>query len=146
MTVIDRDLGYRALIRRLGRLNAVSLTVGIHADDGGDEHGGGGASVAEVAAFHEFGTATIPSRSFIGGGIDAHERELRELIKRSARRVVSNRRRLPATEAARVIGARAVALIQQRMRAGIDPPLVARAGVPLIDTGQLIASIRFKVR
>lgn len=154
MSVIDRDLGFRALMRRLADANVSAVTVGVHSDDGENTaEGGGNLTVLDVATFHEFGTMTIPERSFIRAGVDQNERVIRSLIKNVSRAIVSNRKRMSPRRALEIIGADITRKIQGRIRDGIDPPLaastLARKGgktTPLIDTGQLIQSITFQVR
>jgi hypothetical protein len=150
VTVIDRDLGFRALRRRVAATARERVTVGVHEDVGGEDHGEG-ITIAEIAAFHEFGTASIPERSFIRAGIDENRDRIRDLQRRLAKLVIANRTRMPPRRALELLGAKIATLIRERIRASIDPPLadstVDRKGssTPLIDTGQLIQSIAFKV-
>lgn len=147
MTVIVRDLGFNALLARLRRLGVSALTVGIHEDAGEEE----GTTVAQVAAWHEFGTTNddgaevIPERSFIRSTLDNERAGIEGLIKDVTRRVIRNRSRLGGRQALEIIGFDIQRRIQATIRAGIPPPLVVRKGTPLIDSGQLIQSITFKV-
>lgn len=136
------------------------ITIGIHADDGEKLHDDAtfeddGAlspsvalTVAEVGAFHEFGTRTIPQRSFIRGWFDENVASNRELVFSQLKLVVAGK--LPLETALERIALKAEAGVKLRIRNRIPPPLkpatIARKGssVPLIDTGQLRASIRGK--
>lgn len=152
--IIDRDLGFRALFVRLRVFQNMSLTVGIHEDDGSETHEEGAGeelTTLQVAAFHEFGTDRIPQRSWLVAGIAENEDRIAALMKRLARSVIANRSRLDPRRALDLLGLEITQLIQARIRAGIAPPLadvtIARKGssTPLIDTGQLIQSIRHRI-
>lgn len=149
--IIDRDLGFRALFARLRLSERVNVTVGIHQDDGSEAHEGTELTVVEIAAFHEFGTNRTPQRSWLVEGIAENENRIIDFMKGFGRRVISNRNRLDPRRALDLLGLEITRLLQARIRAGIPPPLadvtVALKGssTPLIDTGQLIQSIRHKV-
>ncbi len=152
--VTDRDLGFRALMRRLEQSGLSSVTVGVHSDEGGGPaEGGGNLTVLDVATFHEFGTIRTPERSFIRAGVDQNEKAIKVLIRDVTRAVISNRKRLSPRRALELIGADITRKIQGRIRDGIPPGLaastLARKGgktTPLIETGQLIQSITFQVQ
>lgn len=138
-----------------------SITVGVHGTEGGELHDGAtfaddGAlelpsdlTVADVASFHEFGTRNVPQRSFIRGWFDEQIDVNRELLRTALTEVVSGKR--PLQQALERVALKMEANVKRRIRNRIPPPLkpetIARKGssVPLIDTGQLRASIRAKV-
>lgn len=147
--VTDRDKGYRRLLKRLDKARrGAAVTVGIHGPEGGAGHSGG-LTVAEVATFHEFGTGSIPARSFVRGWADEKETENEEVIRAVAEGIVKGT--FTTQQGLERIGTRFVASIQARIAGGIGPALapstvVAKgSSVPLIDTGQLRSSITFKV-
>lgn len=148
--VIDRDLGWRALLARAGVSGTLQVTVGIHADEGGEGHGDSGLTVAAVAAFHEFGFG-VPQRSWLRDTIDAEEADLKRFMRQLGKAMISNRRRLRPRRALELFGLRVETAIRKRIRDGIPPELapatVAAKGstTPLIDTGQTIQSIASKV-
>ncbi len=131
-------------------MSGFALTVGIHEEEGSEVDDDAGATIATIAAVHEFGNSTVPRRSWLLDWISENESELAEAFRRSAREVAA--RRLTARVAWEQIGEFSVAGIQRRIRGNIGPPLspetVARKGssVALIDEGRMIASIRAKVR
>ncbi len=142
MTVIVRDLGFNALLARLRLLGSSGLTVGIH-EDAGEV---GGITVGAIGFIHEFGRGNVPERSWMRSTLDNERTKINSLIKDVTRRVISNRRRMPARQALGIIGLDVQRRMQETIRRGLSPPLVVRVGgTPLLDTGQLIASIRFKV-
>lgn len=155
MTVRERRRASPALSGKRAR-----ITIGIHGDEGADlrqdatfeDDGaltpGAGLTVAEVAAFHEFGTRTIPQRSFIRGWFDESIDANKALIQSQLKLVVQGR--LPLETALERVALKCEADVKRRIRNRIPPPLapatVARKGssVPLISTGQLRAAIRGK--
>lgn len=127
----------------------LDITVGVHTDDGAAGHGDG-LTVADIATFHEFGTQTVPMRSFIRGWYDENPEFIRDTLKRELTAVASGKRTLDQALA------RAALIfegsVKQRIASNIPPPLapatIARKGssVALIDTGQLRNAIRGRVK
>lgn len=144
--IADIDKGWRKLLKKAGLKKG--LTVGIHAEEGGAAHGEG-ATVAEVASYQEFGTETIPERSFIRAWADENQEKNLQMGEKIFALAVA--RGLDPIQAVNQIGQKLVSSIQARIAAGIppalDPKTISRKGssTPLIDTGQLKASIRYKV-
>jgi hypothetical protein len=146
----DVDRGYKKLFRTLkkSRLQDLVVTVGVHASAGG--HKSGDLTVAEVGAFHEFGLGNNPERSFIRAWFDETKGTNRKLLLAVYRKVLKGD--LDEARALGVMGAAFAGQIQERISKGIPPELapetVERKGSskPLIDTGQLRASVTFEVR
>jgi len=137
----------RKVLEALGRDRKVS--VGIHEAEGAAEHKGAGASVVEVGAFHEFGFG-VPRRSFIADWFDINEREAKQTLFQICKPAVTRPEYLDQGLAR--FAAWAVGQVQQRIAAGIEPALAESTirqkhgkTTPLIDTGQLRASIRGRV-
>lgn len=127
----------------------LEISVGIHTDDGAQGHSEG-LSVADIGGFHEFGTATVPMRSFIRGWWDESSEFIRETLKRELTAAAQGKRTVDqALERAALIFEGAV---KQRIARNIPPPLapatIARKGssVALIDTGALRNAIRGRVK
>ena len=148
---VSRDLASRR--DDLGRASRVSVTVGIHEEEGAAEEGAaeeGASTVAQVGLFHEMGTSTIPRRSWLADGISENEAEITEALRRVGRAVAQKTMRVDTAYAQ--LGEFIVAKLQARIRANIPPPLspvtVERKGssTALIDEGRLIDSIRSRVR
>lgn len=144
--VTVRDRGHAALMRRLARLHGSKVTVGIQSEEGGGV-ASGGLTVAEVAEINEFGHG-VPARSFVRAWADDSEAEIRAQAKSAAERVVKGTDPGAASDQA---GLWAVGSMQARIAGGIEPAnapsTIAKKGsdTPLINTGQLRASIRHKV-
>lgn len=125
----------------------LKLTVGLHSEEAGQ--GAGDLTLGDVGAFHEFGLGN-PQRSFVGSWADAQAARSHDDMRKLGVALVKGR--VPNART----GLHAIGLVyrgemQERISAGIDPPLadstVARKGssTPLIDTGQLRAGLRHKV-
>lgn len=140
-----RDNGMKALLKRLGE-GSKSITVGVHSDAGAESNG---TSIAAVAAYQEFGTATIPSRSFVRAWADEKAGDIRDALRKIGAGVLQGR--YTAAQGLAQAGVLFVGQIQKRISDGIPPPLadstVKRKGssTPLIDTGVLRSSVAFKV-
>lgn len=153
MKITDKDLGWKRLQDMLrksqGKAHAVVGVFGAKADE---DHGG--LPNVVIACTHEFGlkigNAVIPERSFIRGTVDAKTKEIAAMAKKLASLVIDGTTDIH--KALDVLGQYVRGLIQARISAGIPPPLkpatIARKGSskPLIDTGQLRASIDTEVR
>lgn len=145
----DRDRGYAALMNRLAQPKAI-VTVGIHEAEGAADHGEDGATVAEIGAFHEFGTTTIPRRSFIRDWADENEEKHKDDLRKIGRAILDGK--LKSTEQGlERFGALAKGEVQTRIADGIAPALAEStvetkgSSVPLIDTGVLRSSIEYRV-
>lgn len=143
------DRGANALLARAKRLSqGVEVRIGMLDKAQAEHKGTPGLTVAEVGTFHEFGLG-VPQRSFIRGwydeSVEENKRTMAVLQKQVLRGQVSEEQALAR------FGAKCVGDIQKRIVDGIEPPLaestVKRKGssTPLVDTGQLKASITFEV-
>lgn len=150
VSVRDTDRGMKAMLKRL-QADVGELTIGIHEAEGAlpkesDEGAQPDVTLLDVAIFHEFGTTTVPRRSFIGDWADenraAHEQQLRKMAKA----IVQGKVASPEVALGR-LGSLYVAEVQKRIADGIEPELaqstIDRKGSSksLIDTGQLRTSI-----
>ena len=72
MTVRDIDRGYARFVRELEKMGGgVSVTVGIHEEEGAEDHpGASSATIVEVGALAEFGTVNQEARSFLRSTFD----------------------------------------------------------------------------
>lgn len=146
MAVVDIDRGAKSLLARVAKAKGLTLSVGVHDSEGVASEGN--LTVADVATIHEFGTGTIPQRSFIREWADEKISENEALIKAVGEKVIKG---LDVRVGLDRLGLKFVGSIQGRISQGIPPPnapsTVARKGssTPLIDTGQLRSSIRHRV-
>ena len=106
-------------------------------------------TLVEVATWMEFGTKLVPQRSFLRGAIIQFRSELNKTTIQVHRQIT--RGKLTVDQGLRILGEAIQAKVQKRIRDGIGPELkratIVRKGssTPLIDTGQLVNSIRYKV-
>lgn len=150
----DTDRGFARLMRQLRGGFAERLAVGVLARTGSKRHPDGKINVAGLAMVHEYGSGSIPERSFIRSWADEKRAENMERIRRVARAVISRTGR--EERELREIGKEMVAEIRQRIADGLEPPLApstARrkgSSAPLIKastgTGALIRAIAAEVR
>ena len=147
----DVDHGYRDLLRRVfgAAARRTRIDIGLLSESGGEPDGDSGATVLDVGIFNEFGTDTIPERSFIRAWFDEAEPKLREDLTELMKSVIAGKR--TKEQILELLGQKTVGEIQERISAGIDPPnapsTIAKKGssTPLIDTGTLRSSISYRV-
>lgn len=143
----DTDLGLARIRSELEKAKHQNVTIGWHADA---THGEG-LTTAQVAAFHEFGVG-VPQRAMLSTTIDQRGTELLELAgKLYAGPLFAGN--LDADRALGLLGQAAQNAVQSKIRDGdpswapLSPETIKRKGSskPLIDTGQMIQSVRYKV-
>lgn len=149
--VEDRDLGMKAILRRIKSLN------GFVVDNGFPENGKttgryNMAQLAGVAGVNEFGGNegnNPPARSFLRSSFDSGIRETKKSIKRNI--AVLSEGKISRTKALSNMGKFQVRTIRKKIRFGRFAPLalatIAKKGhaTPLLETGQLFDSVQFKV-
>jgi hypothetical protein len=129
----------------LKRLQDSSITVGVHSDTGTYD---GGQTVVDVAAWNEFGTETIPERSFLRSTIGNNRAKYKGEFQKAYLEAIRGGMNLRAS--AGFIGNVARDDIKKTINDMKDPPnaasTIARKGFddPLIETRKLWASIKWK--
>lgn len=142
--IIDRDFGYARLITdldELGQADDIGVYVGFRARSGG-------ADLLVKAAANEFGTETIPERSFLRSTVD-DEREtyVRELTKATGQIVDGEITQAETT--LKRLGLRAVGDVQMKIVDLREPPnapatiAAKKSSNPLIDTGNMRQSVEY---
>lgn len=164
-------------VRETGRAPAPLLkgrllvTVGVHGDDGAENHlgevgfandgalessGGGELTVLDVGTFHEFGVSPfqlpsgaihpgIPQRSFIRAWFDESQPFIQETLSSQMKLVVAGK--ITAEVAGKRIALAFEGAVKQRIARGIGPPLAAStiaakgSSKQLINHGQLRAAV-----
>jgi hypothetical protein len=129
----------------------VTITLGVHSDDAQHTHGTGeGLTIGDIGGFHEFGTATVPQRSFLRGWFDERQDFIRATLQTQVAQVITGKR--PLEQALERVALAFEGDCKARIVRHIPPPLapatIKRKGssTPLIDTGQLIQSVRGRVK
>lgn len=145
--IVSRDNGEKAFMARLAKMNR-AITLGVHGEEGVLQEEGG-ATVADVATWNEFGTDNAPARPSITAYADEKGDDVRADLAKVCERAAAGKIDLE-------VGLKAVALkhengIKAKIRGHIppsnEPSTIARKGssTPLINTGQFVASILGKV-
>ena len=142
----------RAMLARVAEIHGMSVTAGIQAAEGAKAKEGPSdgtpPTLLDVATWNEFGTRRIPARSFLRATIDRRRSELTTLGRRLAKMVAVDR--MTPDIMANRLGNELRASVQQQITDTTDPPnapyTIERKGSshPLIDTGQLRQSIRYR--
>lgn len=101
--------------------------------------------IAEYAAANEYGTSTIPERSFIRSTLDAHQDDIYNRIGSEYDNVLAGRK--SAAAAINDVGDYLTQLVQQKVRSGPFTPnaqstIEAKgSSKPLIDSGDMLRAI-----
>ena len=157
--VVDKDKGWKRLQELSKRLAAddVHVRVGV-LDDGraGSEVRGEGITTGQLAVAMEFGTDTIPARSWVGLTFDRARAEVQSDMQRLLWSVVEGK--ITVDKALNVLGAKYSAEVKSTVTQGeqIPPPNApstlarkmaktragaANAARTLIDTGRMIGAV-----
>lgn len=145
MAVVDKDLGFLQAVANLEKLAKFQVKIGIQANSGSYPDG---TSVLDVAAWNEYGTNRIPSRPFIRQCYALHSEKAFALLKNAV--VQISHGMLPQAALGR-IGVWYEAQMKNTLRTYPWQPNTAQtikqkgSSKSLIDTGQLINSIRYQV-
>lgn len=159
--VSDNRAEFDALLKRLGELPKLRLTVGVHGTDKRRDPDGSSGSIGNVgvAAVHEFGAPerNIPQRSFIRATLDRVRSVTLDEMDSIVGRVAQGEKPQQAVQG---LALQLVEEIRETIRAGIAPSLAESTlkaresrsrplntvwkgrATPLIDTGQLIQSVK----
>ena len=130
------------LLKQLESLFKKEITVGLHGDVGGD--------ILSRGIYNEFGTKNIPERSFIRAGYDTEKKNIINDAEKLTRKVVAME--IKPQTAANLLGDATKGRIQEFAIDLRDPPnaqsTIDKKGSsnPLVDTGQMIGAIDYKVK
>ena len=157
--IVDKDKGWKRLQELSKRLTAddVHVRVGV-LDDGraGSEVRGEGITTGQLAVAMEFGTDTIPARSWVGLTFDRARAEVQADMQRLLGHLVDGK--ITIDKALNVLGAKYSAEVKNTVTQGeqIQPPNApstlarkmaktragaANAARTLIDTGRMIGAV-----
>lgn len=159
-----RDLGIGKLRRDAEKLKTQRVTVGYQGPSGQAQHPNANATVAQIAAWQEFGTPGsddrqydktrrhIPSRPFMRTGFAKYQREIQVEVRAALQRVLIGSSDVDAAQAD--IGERMVEAVRQSIldaRAWAKPlaeSTIERKGhsEPLIESGTLYNATSYVVK
>lgn len=123
-------------------------TVDVGIIDAG-KHPSGDITIAGIGFVHEFGSATIPERSFIRSTTQGRKKDIISLQKKLLKKISNGE--MEVEKGLGLVGEFMAAAIKEKIVAINSPPnspaTIAKKGSsnPLIDTGQLKNSIIYKV-
>ncbi len=128
------------------------IKVGVQGKDADARPTGGDATLAQIAAFNEFGMG-VPERSFIRSTLDAGARKYNAIMKKVGDAAVAGK--ITVETGAMLVGTVVEGDVKQAISNGIPPPnaesTIAAKGssTPLINEGQLrgaiTADVKFKL-
>lgn len=146
--LIDRDLGWRELLKKVTLGGEAYAKVGIQQDTKREqEDGEGPVDMVQLGAIHEFGApkAKIPERSFIRAWHDSARSKIILLQARLGKQFIDGKITLRGMIAKLgVYGQGGIRKFIRNLREPPNKPSTKRkkgSANPLIDTGQLLGSI-----
>lgn len=155
ISTTDKDKGWSKIVGQVGKCDKSFVQVGIQAGDIYQD----GTSIADIAYYNEFGTDTIPSRPFMRQTFEKKNVELSKHVAAEYQAVLEGRKTIDF--ALNLLGAWYQTQIQNEIRDGDWTPnasvTIARKEAkrapgnhdetkPLIDTGRMLASVRYVVK
>ena len=138
------DMGIDKVLENVIELGGKQVKVGIQAGSGSHD----GVDILDIAIYNHFGTRNIPSRPFVSDCFDKNQGQISEAKKRIVYRVMEG---MPASTGLAQLGQWYQDVLKGHIRNGgwtpNAPATVKRKGSsrPLIDTGQLVNSVRWKI-
>lgn len=148
MTVTDRDLGWKAIKRELERAKGREVAVGILQGSVDSE----GTSIAEYAAYNEFGTDDVPSRPFMAMSFDENKADIEADFTRQSKAMVEGKR--TADQALTIIGQKHAGRVQNVITGRDILPALAPSTIAakkgstktLVDTGAMVNAVQIEIR
>ena len=138
------DMGIDKVLENVMELGGKQVKVGIQAGSGSHD----GVDILDIAVYNHFGTRNIPSRPFVSDCFDKNQGQISEAKKRIVYRVMEG---MPASAGLAQLGQWYQDVLKGHIRNGgwvpNAPATVKRKGSsrPLIDTGQLVNSVRWEI-
>jgi hypothetical protein len=148
VAVTDKDKGLNAIRAELKKLATLRLAVGVVGAPANYQVSKN-ATLADIATFNEYGTKTIPARSFMRSAFDENVAGYQSFFVKV---IPTIGRGNTGKKALSLLGLKMVSDIQRKIVAIRTPAnseaTIARKGFdnPLIHTGRLRQSITFEIR
>ncbi len=145
--VVDRDMGYRALVDTIFKFGKPKILVGVLERDGSLDHGGE-MTVADIATINEYGLG-VPERSFLRAWFDDNQYRAQEALRLLFISVIEGKK--TKEQALELFGLWVQGEIQKKIASGIEPAnaqsTIARKGSTktLIENGILRSSISYDI-
>lgn len=144
--VKDIDKGLFEELRK--RITGGHKTVNVGFPATGEQHEDSDMSVAAVATVHEFGTESIPERSFLRAGLRRNVQKYKRLNRASLQKILRGQTDFESGLA--LLGEMAKSDVQAEITNGdfapLEPETIRRKGSskPLIDKGQMRQSVAWE--
>jgi hypothetical protein len=154
MSLDTKDLGIGKLMQQLERLGELRVTFGYQGASGQAKHPGAKVSVAKIAAFQEFGTATAPARPLGQHTMEENRDAFADAAKSAISDIVDGRAS-SANKAVQAVGEIAVSAARKTIDRSRDwaeanaPSTIAKKGhdQPLIgEYAQLYSQVSWAIR
>lgn len=131
----NTDLGLDAILKRASRARRTEAHVGFH--DAGE---------AQIAAYQEFGTSTIPARPFMRTTFEANLERYKDALQEAAHNWLVGKAQT-AGPGLRKAGNKLARDIKATIRSSVGPPNKQDEGAAgtLVVTGQMAASVKVKL-
>lgn len=146
------DLGFEKIIANDSKLAGNGVKFGIQAGEGEEDEEGAteGTDILDIAIYNEYGTEHIPARPFMKDFANKNEHALAKAMDRQVKNVFAG---MPVDTALSRLGEYAQKHQKAHIRkaylwAPANAPSTIRqkgSSKPLIDTGALVAAIRYWV-
>jgi len=148
---VDTNKGMAEIMKEIAAMSKLAVKAGIPESEGGQKPEAGGPTVAEYAAWNEYGTANgrIPARPFIRGWVENNGGQIKKMTEFLFKKVSEGE--MTAAEAMEKLGQFGESGIKKYIREGTfeenKKSTVRHKGSdkPLIDTGTMRNSIRYEV-
>lgn len=143
--VTDKDLGLKRFIQELQQAKVTEVVVGIL--EGSEAHG---QTIAEYAAYNEFGTTHIPERSFMRTSFDENINAISSDLDAGYDDVKTGRTTVHL--ALSKVGMKHTDRIKKKILSNIPPENAPstveqkKSSKTLIDTGAMLNSVQHSVR
>ena len=146
----DKDLGYKRIMKEMAKAKKANVTVGVHEGKEPYKKGGKTTPVSLVAAANEFGTRTIPERSFMRSTFDTSYKDwikltekLKSDIFKGKETVMSALKKIGLVQSEKIKGK----ILKLRDPANAPSTVKQKVGDnPLVDSRKLWGSIGFEVK
>ncbi|MCP4482071.1 MAG: hypothetical protein GY817_04630 [bacterium] len=152
---VEKNFKYREILKQRRNLKGSYVKVGLPKKTGEKKHKNISLTLAEVLAFHEFGTRNVPRRPALRKSFDDNKKAWKKFTDKLLKAILL--RWISASKALDLIGLKLKEDIQETIRKGVgekNAPAVLKAKrkkgngeeepVQLIDSGQTITSISYE--
>lgn len=147
MSVRDIDRGLKGILSELNRAKKLEVAIGLLEGSVND-----GESIAQYAAYNEFGTEDIPSRPFMAMSFDENKQAINKDFETQSRALVAGKR--TANQCLTIIGQKHADRVKTVITGRDITPRLAASTVKakkgstktLVDSGAMVNAVQISVR